>query len=158
MSTGHEHPDFGDPSAVHPLLPARTRWPERELPVPPPLPPCMSPDHRVAHVAITMGALLLSVSAWTNAALILSAIDASLPPRFGERGEALFDHAQDAETIRLFTLSMSAHGITLVFLVLASISGGNGHRSASAFLLLPIVFGVLMALAGVGDAWDHAGR
>lgn len=158
MSTARDDPGFDDPSAVHPLLPARTRWPERELPVSPPLPPWTAPDHRMAHVAIAMGALLLCVSAWTNGFLVLSSLDASLPPRFGDGGEALYDRAQDEETIHLFTLSMLAHGTTLVFLVLASITGGRGHRITSVFAFLSVVFGVLVALIWVSGAWDHMGR
>lgn len=158
MSTEPDDADFADPGAVHPLLPARTRWPERELPVPPPLPPWAAPDHRMAHIAIAMGALLLCVSAWTNALLVLSSFAATLPTRFDERGGVVYDDVQNTETIRLFACSMSAHGATLVFLVLASITGARGHRTASVFLFLSVVFGVLLALAVVADAWQYAGR
>jgi hypothetical protein len=158
MSTGPDDAEFADPSAVHPLLPARTRWPERDMPAGPLLPVWTAPDHRMAHVAIAMGALLLCVSAWTNGLLVLSSLAATLPPRFDERGGVVYDDVQNAETIRLFACSMSAHGATLVFLVLASITGGRGHRTASVFLFLSVVFGVLFALPVVTDAWQYAGR
>ncbi|WP_143332065.1 hypothetical protein [Clavibacter michiganensis] len=112
----------------------------------------------MAHVAIAMGSLLLCVSAWTNGLLVLSSLAATLPPRFDERGGVLYDDVQIAETIRLFASSMSAHGATLVFLVLASITGGRGHRTASVFLFLAVVFGVLIALIGASDALGHVGR
>ncbi|MBT1634734.1 hypothetical protein FGG90_10105 [Clavibacter tessellarius] len=158
MSTEHDGPGYGDPSAVHPILPARTRWPAREQPAPPRLPVWTPPDYRIAHVAIAMGALLLGVSAWTNGLLVLSSLAATLPPRFDEGGGVVYDDVQNAETIRLFACSMSAHGATLVFLVLASITGGRGHRTASVFLFLSVVFGVLFALPAVTDAWQYAGR
>jgi hypothetical protein len=105
-----------------------------------------------------MGAILLVVSAWTNGLLILSSLDASLPPRFGDRGEELHDPAGDAETIRLFALSMLAHGTVLAFLVLASITGGRGHRIASVFAFLSVVFGVLLALACGSGALERVER
>jgi hypothetical protein len=157
MSTVPDDPEFADPGAVHPLLPARTRWPERDLPPPPRLPAWTAPDHRMAHVAIAMGALLLCVSAWTNGLLVLSSFDASLPPRFGSRGEELYDPAQDAETVRLFVLSLAAHGTTLVFLALASLTGGRGHRTTSVILFLPLVFGVLIAMSGGTNALERVG-
>jgi hypothetical protein len=158
MSTVPDDDEFADPGAVHPLLPARTRWPERDLPPPPRLPAWTAPDHRMAHVAITMGALLLCVSAWTNGLLVLSDLAETLPPRFDERGGAVYDDAQIAETLRLFACSMWAHGATLVFLVLASITGGRGHRTASLLMFLPILFGVPIALIGASDALWYVGR
>ncbi|AJW80126.1 hypothetical protein [Clavibacter michiganensis] len=158
MSTGPDDPEFADPSAVHPLLSARTRWPERDLPPPPRLPVWTAPDHRMAHVAIAMGALLLCVSAWTNGLLILSDLAATLPPRFDERGGVLYDDAQIAETLRLLPCSMWAHGATLVFLVLASITGGRGHRTASLLLFWPVFLGVLLAMASGMNALEYFGR
>jgi hypothetical protein len=152
MGTAHDDPGFEDPSAVHPLLPTRSPWPERS----PPLPPWTAPDHRLGHVALAMGVLLLCVAAWTDGLLILSSLDASLPPRFGARGEELHDPADDAETIRLLAHSMLAHGTVLAFLVLASITGGRGHRIASVFAFLSVVFGVLLALACGSGALERA--
>ncbi|MFS4504799.1 hypothetical protein ACMA46_01040 [Clavibacter sp. Sh2141] len=158
MGTAHDQPEHGDLSTEHPLLPTRSRWPERDLPLPPRLPVWTAPDHRMAHIAIAMGALLLCVSAWTNGLLVLSSFAATLPPRFDERGGVVYDDVQNGETIRLFVCSMYAHGTTIVFLMLASITGARGHRTASVFLFLSVVFGVLLALPVVTDAWRYAGR
>ncbi|WP_152607115.1 hypothetical protein [Clavibacter michiganensis] len=112
----------------------------------------------MAHVAIAMGALLLCVSAWTNGLIILSDLAATLPRRFDERGGVVYADAQMAETIRLFACSMFAHGATLVFLVLASITGARGHRTAALLLFWPVFLGVLLAMAAGMNALEYVGR
>jgi hypothetical protein len=153
MSTVPDDPDFADPSAAHRLLPERKPWPVREGPIPPRLP---ASDHRMAHVAIAMAVLLLCVSACTNERLALSALGSLSPIDDSER--RVYDPTTNAETIRLFVCSLAAHGATLVFLLLARITGGRGHRITSVFLFLPLVPGALLALAAGMDALEYVGR